>query len=106
MDGHELIFAELEKKYNIRPELEIRVGGAEGETIVKTRLASGDMSDVFIFNTGSKINDINPERNCVDLSADYGTKVDDLYRASSSVNGKLYSVPVDYSAQGGAIYYK
>lgn len=104
MDGFQLIFDAIEKKYNIKSEIEIRVGGAEGETIVKTRLAAGDMADIFIFNTGSKINDINPERNCVDLSS-YAPKLDPLYVASSSVGGKLYSVPIDYSAQGGVIWY-
>ncbi|MDR1635857.1 MAG: ABC transporter substrate-binding protein, partial [Treponema sp.] len=104
MDGHKLIFEAIEKKFNIKTEIEIRMGGAEGETIVKTRLAAGEMADLFIFNTGSKINDINPERNCVDLSS-YVPKMDPLYAASSSVGGKLYSVPVDYSAQGGVIWY-
>jgi raffinose/stachyose/melibiose transport system substrate-binding protein len=104
MDGFQLIFDAIEKKYNIKSEIEIRMGGAEGETIVKTRLAAGDMADIFIFNTGSKINDINPERNCVDISS-YASKLDPLYVESSSVGGKLYSVPIDYSAQGGVIWY-
>jgi raffinose/stachyose/melibiose transport system substrate-binding protein len=105
IDGHELIFAEIEKRYGIRTNIEIRIGGAEGETIVKTRLAAGDMSDIFIFNTGAKINDINPERNCVDLTSGYSAKLDAPYITSSSVNGKLYSIPSDYSAQGGVIFY-
>jgi raffinose/stachyose/melibiose transport system substrate-binding protein len=104
IDGYQLIFDAIEKKFNIKTELEIRMGGAEGETIVKTRLAAGDMSDIFIFNTGSKINDINPERNCADLSQ-YTSKLDPLYVASSSVGGKLYSVPEGYAAQGGVIWY-
>jgi raffinose/stachyose/melibiose transport system substrate-binding protein len=104
-NGHEPIFEAIEKKFNIKTELEIRMSGAEGETIVKTRLAAGDMADIFIYNTGSKINDINPERNCVDLSSSYASKLDSLYIASASVGGKLYAVPVDYSAQAGAIWY-
>ncbi|MDR3192244.1 MAG: ABC transporter substrate-binding protein [Treponema sp.] len=105
IDGHELIMAEIEKRFGIKTEVEIRVGGAEGETIVKTRLAAGDMADFFIFNTGSKVNDINPDRNCVDLTGDYGSKVAPLYKSSASSNGKMYSVPVEYTAQGGVIFY-
>jgi raffinose/stachyose/melibiose transport system substrate-binding protein len=105
LDGHEPIFEAIEKKLNIKTELEIRVGGAEGETIVKTRLAAGDMADIFIYNTGSKINDINPERNCADLSSSYTAKLDPAFIASASVGGKLYGVPVDYSAQAGVIWY-
>jgi raffinose/stachyose/melibiose transport system substrate-binding protein len=104
-NGHEPIFEAIEKKHNIKTELEIRVGGAEGETIVKTRLAAGDMADIFIYNNGSKINDINPERNCVDLSSSYASKLDPLFVAAASAGGRLYSVPIDYSAQAGAIWY-
>jgi raffinose/stachyose/melibiose transport system substrate-binding protein len=105
IDGHEPIFEAIEKKFNIKTDIEIRMGGGEGETIVKTRLAAGDMADIFIYNNGSKINDINPDRNCVDLSSSYTAKLDPLFVASASAGGKLYSVPIDYSAQAGAIWY-
>jgi raffinose/stachyose/melibiose transport system substrate-binding protein len=104
MDGLQKIMDEIEKRFGIVSEVEIRPGGAEGETIVKTRLASNSMSDLFLFNTGSKTNDINPEKYCVDLSA-YAPKLEQAYVISSSVNGKLYSIPVDYSAQAGAMWY-
>jgi raffinose/stachyose/melibiose transport system substrate-binding protein len=105
MDGHELIFEAIEKKFNIKTEVEIRIGGEEGESIVKTRLAAGDMADIFIYNNGSKVNDINPDRNCLDLSSSYISKLDPLFVASASAGGKLYSVPIDYSAQAGAMWY-
>lgn len=38
----------FQKKYpNITVEMETRPGGGEGDNIVKTRLATGDMTDVF-----------------------------------------------------------
>jgi raffinose/stachyose/melibiose transport system substrate-binding protein len=102
--GVKQVMDEIEKRFGIVSELEIRPGGSEGETVVKTRLASGSMSDLFIFNTGSKTNDINPEKYCADLSA-YKPKLDNGYIVSASVNGKLYSVPVDYSAYAGIMMY-
>jgi raffinose/stachyose/melibiose transport system substrate-binding protein len=100
------VFAEIERKYNIKTETELRVTGGEGENILKTRLATGDMTDIMLFNTGSKTNDINPERNCVDLSNEpLASRLTDAFITSASVNGKLYAAPTSYSSQGGAILY-
>jgi raffinose/stachyose/melibiose transport system substrate-binding protein len=106
MDAFQAIFEEIEKKYNIKTEVELRVGGGEGETIVKTRLATGDMADAFLFNSGAKINDINPERNCLDLSGEpLAARLTDTFKTAASSNGKLYGVPVGYSSDGGAWLY-
>jgi raffinose/stachyose/melibiose transport system substrate-binding protein len=100
------VFDQIEKKYNIKTETELRVVGGEGETLVKTRLATGDMTDILLFNTGSKTNDINPEKNCVDLSSEpLATRLSDAFKTAASVNGKLYAAPVSYSSQAGAIMY-
>jgi raffinose/stachyose/melibiose transport system substrate-binding protein len=105
-DGHKPIFEAIEKNFNIKTEIEIRMGGGgEGETIFRTRLAAGDMADIFIYNTGSKLNDIYPERNCVELSSSYASKLDPRFVDAASVGGKLYAVPQIYSAQAGAIWY-
>ena len=105
IDGHELIFDAIEKKYRIRTEIEVHVGGIEGENIIKTRLAVGEMADVFLSNIGSKINDINPDRNCLDLTSLFASRLEPIYVASASVGGNLYAVPWDYNAYGGAIWY-
>ena len=97
LDGLQKIWEEIERRYNIVSEIEIRQTGAEGETLVKTRLASNSMADIFNFNTGSKVNDIQPERYCLDLS-EYRPKLVEGYITSSEVNGKLYSVPLDWKA--------
>lgn len=104
LDGIQKIWEEIEKRYNIVTEYEVRQTGAEGETLVKTRLASNSMADIFNFNTGSKINDIQPERYCLDLS-EYKPKLVEGYIESSSVNGKLYSIPLDYSSYAGIVMY-
>ncbi len=37
-----------------------RPGGTDGDNIIKTRLATGEMTDVFRYNTGSLFQAINP----------------------------------------------
>jgi raffinose/stachyose/melibiose transport system substrate-binding protein len=107
MDGWNVVLEEIEKRLNIKTEVEIRVGGGEGETIVKTRLATGDMNDIFSMNTGSKINDMNPERNLLELDDQpFVARLQDAYKtAATATNGRLYAIPDSFSANYGAIMY-
>src|SRR5690554_7077168 len=41
------------EKLGITIEFETRPGGAEGDNIVKTRLAAGEMADLCLYNSGS-----------------------------------------------------
>src|SRR5207344_1646070 len=38
---------------NVTITIETRPGGTDGDNIVKTRLATGDMDDIFWYNSGS-----------------------------------------------------
>jgi raffinose/stachyose/melibiose transport system substrate-binding protein len=53
---------------NIKITYETRPGGSEGDNLVKTRLATGEMSDVFIYNNGSLLQAIKPEQNLARIS--------------------------------------
>ena len=46
---------------------EIRPGGAEGDNLIKTRLATGEMEDVFLYNSGSLFQALNPDQTLVNL---------------------------------------
>ncbi len=48
---------------DIKIEIETRPGGGEGDNLVKTRLATGEMADVFLYNAGSLFQAINPPQN-------------------------------------------
>src|SRR5262245_10700949 len=37
---------------NVTINIETRPGGTDGDNIVKTRLASGEMTDIFFYNSG------------------------------------------------------
>jgi len=52
---------------NITITHETRPGGSEGDNLVKTRLATGEMADVFIYNNGSLLQAIKPEQNLAPL---------------------------------------
>jgi raffinose/stachyose/melibiose transport system substrate-binding protein len=45
---------------DIKIEIEQRPGGADGDNLIKTKLATGDMSDVFNYNSGSLFQQIRP----------------------------------------------
>ena len=53
---------------DIKIEIETRPGGGEGDNIVKTRLATGEMTDVFRYNAGSLFQALNAPETMLDLT--------------------------------------
>src|SRR5690349_10495714 len=50
----EALAAAFEEEHpDITVTVEIRPGGTEGDNLVKTRLSTGEMADVFYYNSGS-----------------------------------------------------
>ena len=47
---------------NVTFEIETRPGGTDGDNLVKTRLATGEMTDIFYYNSGSLLQALNPDR--------------------------------------------
>ncbi len=93
------------EKLGITIEIETRAGGAEGDTIVKTRLASGDMTDICGYNSGSLLNALNPSEYFMDISKeDFITRLDETYVGTVSVDNATYGIPLS-SSQAGAILY-
>jgi raffinose/stachyose/melibiose transport system substrate-binding protein len=103
--GAEAVIKAIEQKLGIRTEVEIRAGGTEGDNLIKTRLATGDMADLFWYNTGSLLQAINPERNVYDITDEpFAAPYTDEFKRSGSANGRLYASPQG-STQAGAILY-
>ncbi|MDF2614218.1 MAG: extracellular solute-binding protein family 1 [Clostridia bacterium] len=106
-EGVDAVIAQMEKDLNIVTELEIIPGGAEGENIRKTRLATGDMTDICFFNTGSLLPTLNPEQNFLDITDEaYMANVDEGFKVTAGVNGKVYGIPASSSMVGGWLYNK
>lgn len=94
-----------QEKLGITVEIETRAGGADGDNIVKTRLASGDMADLCGYNSGSLLAALNPAEYFIDISEEeWENKLDDTYKSSVTVDNAVYGVPAA-STQAGAILY-
>lgn len=107
MDGMNAVFDAFAKKTGIKVEVDLRPGGSEGDNVVKTRLATGDMADLCAYNSGSLFKALNPEANFVDLSNEsYVSKLDNGFKTTVTVNGKIYGVPSGSSTGGGILYNK
>jgi len=86
---------------------EFRVGGNEGANIVKTRLASGDMADLCLYNSGANLKALNPDQYFIDISEyEWVERLDDTYRNTVTVEGKTFGVPYSSSSSGCVLYNK
>jgi raffinose/stachyose/melibiose transport system substrate-binding protein len=92
------------KNPDVTFELENRPGGAEGDNLVKTRLSTGEMTDIFQYNSGSLFQALNPTQNLADLSDIQGGVVDSFKPVVTSTDGMVRGVPFG-AAMGGGIYY-
>jgi raffinose/stachyose/melibiose transport system substrate-binding protein len=92
---------------DITVEIETRPGGADGDNIVKTRLQTGEMTDVFWYNSGSLLQALAPEQTLVDLSGEaFLDNVSDTFEAGVAVGDGIYGVPVGNAMGGGILYNK
>jgi len=103
----ELFSKEIEEKLGIKSEIELTPGGAEGETIMKSRIVSGEMPDITTYNVGALLRALNPEKNFVDISNEpYAANISEDFKMAASVNGKLFGIPLAPALVGGWVYNK
>lgn len=89
----------------IKVEVATRPGGTEGDNIVKTRLSTGEMTDVFWYNAGSLLQALNPAQTLADLTGDpVMNSVQKDYLPVVSYGGKVYGVPAGTANGGGILY--
>jgi raffinose/stachyose/melibiose transport system substrate-binding protein len=80
-------------------------GGSDGDNLVKTRLSTGDMAEVFGYNNGSLLAALKPAQNLTPLDDQpFASQLDPTFKASTTVDGKLYGGPWG-TAQGGGVLY-
>jgi raffinose/stachyose/melibiose transport system substrate-binding protein len=90
---------------NITVEVESRPGGAEGDNIVKTRLSTGDMTDVFQYNSGSLFQALNPEQTLVPAEGDWVDSLEDAFAESVTAGDQVYGAPFETFMGGGILYH-
>ena len=73
---------------------------------MKTRLATGDMAEVFIYNNGSLLQAIKPEQNLTPLDDQpWAGQLDETFAESSKgSDGKIYGGPSGTAFGGGVLY--
>jgi raffinose/stachyose/melibiose transport system substrate-binding protein len=93
------------KNPNITVKVEAHPEGAEGDNLVKTRLSTGDMSDVFGYNTGSLFQAIAPEKNLTPLDDQpWIAQLDQNFTKTVSAGGKVYGAPQGTFSAGAVMY--
>jgi raffinose/stachyose/melibiose transport system substrate-binding protein len=95
------------KHPNVTFSIETRPGGTEGDNIVKTRLSTGEMTDIFWYNSGSLLQALNPAETLVDI-ADQPciANMQDSYLPTVSQGDAIFGVPGETAMGGGILYNK
>jgi raffinose/stachyose/melibiose transport system substrate-binding protein len=92
---------------DIKLTLETQPTGTEGDNLTKTKLSTGEMADVFYYNSGSLFQALNPDTNLAPLTDQ--PWVDQLSAEMKTVvstpNG-TYGAPLGTTFAGGVLYNK
>ena len=92
---------------DITVKLETQPGGTEGDNLMKTKLSTDSMNDVFHYNSGSLLQALNPDQTLVDLSdEDWVDGLTDDFKAVVSTDNGLYGAPWGTSFAGAVLYNK
>ena len=92
---------------NVTIETETRPGGGEGDNLVKTRLATGEMTDIFWYNTGSLFQALNPTESIVPVTDEpFVENIVDSFLPTVTAEGNVYGVPSQTAMGGGVLYNK
>jgi raffinose/stachyose/melibiose transport system substrate-binding protein len=95
------------KNPDITVKVETRPQGAEGDNLVKTRLSTGDMDDVFAYNSGSLLQALTPDQTLANLAdEDWVSTLDEGFRTVVSTDNGMYGIPLGQSMGGAVLYNK
>jgi len=87
--------------------IESRPGGSEGDNLIKTRLATGDMPDIFQYNAGSLFQALSPQEQLTPLTGEgWVDALQDDFRSAVTAGGEVYGAPFGASFGGGVLYNK
>ena len=105
--GNALIAAFEKDNPGITVKLDTQPAGTEGDNLMKTKLSTGEMSDVFFYNSGSLLQALNPDQTLVNLSdQDWVADTTDDWKAVVSTDNGTYGAPFGTSFAGAVIYNK
>lgn len=101
--------AEIKAFQKLNPTIKVRLvsrpSGSDGDNLVKTKLATGTMEDVFTYNSGALLQALNPAKTLVDLTKEtFQKNVYPSFQASVKIGKSIYGGPYS-TAMGGGLYY-
>ena len=95
------------KHPNVTFDLTTRPDGQDGETILKTQLASGDIGDLFWYNSGSLLQALNPAQSMLPVTGSpWLSQIQESYLPTVTVGGDVYGAPNEPAMGGGILYNK
>jgi raffinose/stachyose/melibiose transport system substrate-binding protein len=91
----------------ITVKVDTRPGGTDGDNLVKTRLSTGTMDDVFLYNTGSLFQALHPDQTLQPLTDQPWVKdLSSDFKKTVSTSKGLYGAPNGSTFDGGIMYNK
>ena len=95
------------KNPDVTFDIEIRPGGSEGDNLVKTRLATDEMADIFSYNSGSLFQSLRPSRTLVPINdiPNFGNLNQAFLQTVADSDGNYYGVPYESALGGGILYH-
>ena len=92
---------------DIKVTMDTQPGGTEGDNLMKTKLATGEMSDVFNYNSGSLFLALNPDQNLVPLTdEEWVADLSEEFKSVVSTSNGTYGAPTAPSQAGAVMYNK
>ena len=90
---------------DITVKVETRPAGTDGDNLIKTRLSTGEMNDVFLYNSGSLFQALHPDTQLAPLTDESWTKdLTDDFKKTVSTDKGLYGAPTGTTFDGAARY--
>lgn len=93
------------------PDITIKVdasgpsGSPDIDNVIKTKLATGAMPDMFWYNSGSLLSALNPDQTMLNVKGEsFVDNLDPTFVTAVSTDSGVYGVPTQ-SAGGGGIFY-
>ncbi len=79
--------------------------GPEIDNVMKTRLATGEMPDMFWYNSGSLMQALNPDQTMLNIKGeDFLGNLSDTWLTAVSTDDGVFGVPVQSAGGGGILY--
>jgi raffinose/stachyose/melibiose transport system substrate-binding protein len=102
-----LVAGYAEANPDVTVTVETHPSGGEADNLIKTRLSTGDMNDLFWYNSGSLFQALSPDKTLTPLSdEEWVDSITENFKTVVSTDSGLYGAPVGASFAGAIIYNK